>query len=105
MKPETKLLATQISINEQEWEQLVEECRRDECLALAARMYYLTNLTSTHPFDYYVPEKIYDRGRPDVIVDYMARAQWLADMLRQITPNDTNVYFRAAQLAGAFNQT
>ena len=95
-------IAKKTYISVDEWQRLVEYLNHNLNLALATRMFYLTHTHSTHPFDYYVPEKISDPHCSIKILEYMSRAYDFIGLINSTYPNhpDVNIYFLAAQLVG-----
>jgi hypothetical protein len=101
MKQETIALAQKSVINEQEWEQLVQEMNDHFDLALAARIFYTTRTNSTFDFDYYVPDHIEYGQMPPSVRLYLDKARALFAFLKEISlKEDQDFWFIGAQLIG-----
>lgn len=107
MQNEAKTIALQTEITHEDWYALVAAVNYDKNLALAARMFYLLNPHSTHPFDYYVPDKMDMDTMPDIVPEYKARAAAFIELvITQVDETwEEDGWLFAARLLGILNQS
>ncbi len=95
MSSEAITLASKTDISLQEWDLLCHQCKDDEMLALATRIYYLTHPRAKSLFDFYIDE---------VVEEYLIRAQKLTHDLSLITEDSRSpIRYLAAQIIGSLN--
>lgn len=105
MNPEYRKIAATKFITKNEWQDLVFYLNHDTNLALATRMFYCVNTHSTHPFDYYVPDKMkenVDCLGMGIVRDYQDRARAFLAILKTISGADLS--YLSAVLVGQLNQ-
>ena len=94
-------LARKAEISSEEWQELVNYCNKDELLALAARLFYLTNTHNTFSFDYFVPGNLkndIDNVGVSVVYQYINSVKNMMETLSKIF--QFNDYYSTARLLG-----
>lgn len=100
--------ASQTDLSESDWNDLVTSLNGNLDLALAARIFYISNRHSTHSFDYYVPDHFEYDNVPPQVAEYLDRARIFVQTLKNTFPDpdrdEENFWFIAAQLVGVLNR-
>lgn len=101
MTPENREIAAKQPITEEEWADLVRSCNNRPDLALAARLYFLTNPLPAYAFTRFFPDGFEDGTLPKEVVNYLFKvASFMILLCNEESPSDAD-WFLAARLIGS----